>query len=536
MRRTLSRSACFACVLCLAAACGRPATEAQPALGAEPPAPFRLLEASIDDIHAAYRSERLTARQLTQLYLNRIEAYDKEGPRINSVITLSATALDDADRLDAAFKTSGIVGPLHGIPIIVKDQADVVGMPMTLGSVMLDDYYPARDAFVVTRLREAGAIIIGKSTLGEWGGGDTYGSLFGITRNPYAPERTVGGSSGGTAAAVAANLVTIGVGQEGFASIRRPSTWTALVGMRPTAGLVSRAGVYQGWPSMNGALGPMARSVADVAKLLDVMVGYDPEDPLTALGVGRAPESYTLFLDRGGLKGARIGVIREPLGSGADPDSADFAQVTAAFDAAVEQLKAAGAEIVDPIEIPDLRALIGKRARDPAEDEAMRLLFARSPGAPFKSREEVVQSPEFEKVFPAAQRRLRDGYGTSPEEYHEYVLAREQLVLNIARVMADNRLDVIVHKSMESTPPLIEEEPVPHSAAAAGPPVINTTGIFVSAMTVPAGFVDGNLPVGITFMGRPYDEGTLIKLAYAFEQATRHRKPPTTTPPLAGEP
>ncbi len=166
----------------------------------------------------------------------------------------------------------------------------------------------------------------------------------------------------------------------------------------------------------------------------------------------------------------------------------------------------------------------------------MRLLFGRSPGAPFRSREDVVRSPEFEKVFPAAQQRLREGYGTSPEEYHEYVLAREQLVLNIARVMADHRLDAIVHKSMESTPPLIEEEPIPHSAPAAGPPVINTTGIFVSAMTVPAGFVDGNLPIGITFMGRPYDEGTLIKLAYAFEQATRHRTPPATTPPLAEEP
>jgi Asp-tRNA(Asn)/Glu-tRNA(Gln) amidotransferase A subunit family amidase len=530
----MPRTTILALILCLATAgCGRSGTEE----AAQPEAmPFRLQEATIEQIHAAYTSGQLTARRLTQLYLDRIAAYDKQGPNINSIINLNPKALEDADRLDAALKTSGFVGPLHGIPIIVKDQADTEGMPMTMGSVLLKDYYPARDAFAVGRLRQAGAIIVGKSTLGEWGGGDTYGSLFGITRNPYAPERTVGGSSGGTAAAVAANLVTGGVGQEGFASIRRPSTWNAIVGMRPTAGLVSRAGVYQGWPSMNGSLGPMARSVADLARLLDVMVGYDPEDPLTALGVGRHPKSYTTSLVRDGLKGARLGVIREPLGGNADPSSEDFAKVTAVFDAALGQLKTAGAEVVDPVVIPDLMTLIAKRSRDPAEDEAMRLLFARTPTAPFKSRQEVVKSPEFAKVFPAAQQRLREDYGTSPEEYHEYVLAREQLVLNIVKVMADNRLDAIVHKSMESTPPMIEEKPIPRSVGGSGPPIINTTAIFISAMTVPAGFVDGNLPVGMTFMGRPYDEATLIRLAYAFEQATRHRKPPDSVPALAGEP
>lgn len=521
----------FVALLTAATACGR--SEAQ---NESSPAPFHLQEATIADIHAAYRSGSLTARRLTQLYLNRIEAYDKQGPRINSIITLNPKALEDADRLDAAVKTSGFVGPLHGIPLVVKDQADAQGMPMTMGSVMLKDYYPARDAFVVAKLRQAGAIIVGKSTLGEWGGGDTYGSLFGITRNPYALERTAGGSSGGTGASLAANLVAVGIGQEGNASIRRPSTYNALVGMRPTPGLVSRAGVYQGWPSMNGSLGPMARTVRDLAIVLDVMVGYDPEDPLTALGVGRAPKTYTAFLDRNGLKGARIGVLREVLGGAANAKSDDFAKVTTVFDAAVNQLRAAGAEVVDPVEIPDLIALIAKRARDPAEDEAMKLLFARTPNAPFKSRQEVVKSPLFAQLNPAAQQRLRNDYSTTPEQYYQYVLARERLVLNIAKTMADHRLDAIVHKSMESTPPMIEEKPVPRSVGGAGPPTVNTTAIFISAMTVPTGFVNGALPVGMTFMGRPYDESTLIRLAYAFEQATHHRKPPMTTPPLAGEP
>ena len=272
---------------------------------------FNVLETTIDDIHSAYKSGRLTARQLVQTYLNRIDAYNKQGPAINAIITLNPNALDEADRLDQAFKTAGPIGPLHGIPIIIKDQADAKGMPTTLGSVLFKDYYPDRDAFVVEKLKKAGAIILAKATLGELGGGDTHGSLFGSTRNPYDPERTAGGSSGGSGASVAANFCTAALGQEGFASIRRPSTWNSIAGMRPTAGLVSRGGVYAGWPSIAGSLGPMSRTVTDLAKLLDVMVGYDPEDPITARGVDQIPDSYTKFLHKNGLQGARIGILRE---------------------------------------------------------------------------------------------------------------------------------------------------------------------------------------------------------------------------------
>src|SRR5207302_4593548 len=303
--------------------------------------PFALLEATIEDIHSAYRSGRLTSHQLVQLYLNRIDAYDKKGPGLNAVITISPKALEEADRLDAAFKASGFVGPLHGIPVILKDQMDAQGMPTTLGSILFKNYYPDRDAFVTEKLRKAGAIILAKATLGELGGGDTFGSLFGFTRNPYALDRTAGGSSGGPGAGLAANFATVAVGEEGFASIRRPSTWNSVVGMRPTAGLVSRGGMYDGWPEINGSLGPMARTVTDLAKLLDVLVGYDPEDSLTALGVGHVPGSYQEFLDKNGLKRARIGVLREPMGVSSEPASQDFARVTAVFDKAVADLKAA---------------------------------------------------------------------------------------------------------------------------------------------------------------------------------------------------
>ena len=305
---------------------------------------FNVVEATIEDIHTGYKSGKLTCHQLVQMYLDRIEAFDKKGPNINALITINADALKEADRLDAAYKASGPIGPLHGIPVIVKDQADVKGMPTTLGSLLFKDYFPDRDSFVAEKLRKAGAVILGKATLGELGGGDTHGSLFGSTRNPYDIERTVGGSSGGSAASVSANFSTVAVGQEGLASIRRPSTWNGIAGMRPSAGLVSRGGVYGCWPEIFGSLGPMARSVTDLAKLLDVMAGYDPEDPITARSVGHIPETFTKFLDKNGLKGARLGILRESIGLNAEPESADFKKVSEVFDKAISELKAAGAE------------------------------------------------------------------------------------------------------------------------------------------------------------------------------------------------
>jgi len=343
---------------------------------------FKLLETTIADIHAAYQAGALTVRELVQSYLDRIAAYDQKGPAINSLISLNPTALQEADRLDAAFKASGFVGPLHGIPVVMKDQGDVKGMPTTLGSVLFKDYRPREDAFVVAKLREAGVIFLGKATLGELGGGDTHGSLFGSTRNVYDLERTAGGSSGGSGASVSANFCTVAIGQEGFASIRRPSIWNGVAGMRPTMGLVSRSGVYGGWPTVNGSLGPMARTVTDLARLLDCMVGYDPDDPVTAHGVGRAA-SYAGILDTATLKGARIGILRESMGYHAEPDSDDFKQVGEVFDKAVADLSKAGAEIVDPTVIPDLKALLATRARSVEDDDTMFELFFAGGKAPF---------------------------------------------------------------------------------------------------------------------------------------------------------
>jgi amidase len=503
-------------------------------------APFNVVEATIDDIHQAYKAGTLTAHQLTQMYLDRIDAYDKRGPMINAVITLNPKALEEADRVDAEYKRTGkFVGSLHGIPILVKDQADVGGLPTTLGSVVMKDYVPPLDAGAVARAKKAGAIVLAKMTLGEMGGGDTYGSLFGVTRNPYDLERTVGGSSGGPGAGIAANFATVAIGEEGFASIRRPSTWNSIVGMRPSPGLVSRSGMWDGWPSPVGQLGPMARTVTDMAKLLDGMVGYDPEDPLTALGRGHIPETYTKFLDKNGLKGARIGILREVMGGGSEPNSEDFRKVTQVFDQAVAELKTAGATPID-IVIPNLRSALSKRANNPEDDSSV-VYFARNPKSPYKTQKDMQKHPEYNKVFSVRRAAASpapppsQNSRTPEDRYYEYVVARDRLLIDIMKVMADNRLDAIVHKSVEHTPTLIKDGINPPFVSAKGVPALNTYLIYAASMTVPAGFTVEGLPVGITFFGPEYSEPTLIRLAYAYEQTTHHRIPPKTTPPLAGE-
>lgn len=488
-------------------------------------APFEIVEATVDGIQSAFKSGQLTCRKLVQSYIDRIEALDKKGPAINAVISLSPTALAEADRLDKAYAASGLTGRLHGIPVILKDQIDAVGTATTLGSVLFKNFYPDRDAFIVEKMKQAGAVILGKATLGELGGGDTHGSLFGSTRNPYALERTVGGSSGGTAASVSANFATLGVGQEGLASIRRPSTWNSIVGMRTTAGLVSRTGSYSGWPQKIGSLGPMARTVKDLTLLLDVIVGYDSDDPLTARGFGQYPQGFTSFLDSDGLAGARIGVLREPMGYHVEPDSDDFKQVAEVFDRATADLQNAGATLVDPIVIPRLNELLAKRADDPTSGErAFSIYYGRNSRAPFKTRAEAMAAPEFAHVYPGAKHRLKTA--SDAAKYYEFLMAWDELMTNLLKLMADNRLDAIVHKSVEHQPTLIRDGVNPPYVNHRGAPHLNTFLIYVPTIAVPAGFTRDGLPAGISILGRPYADGQVIKLAYAYEQATRHRRPP----------
>ena len=494
---------------------------------------FQLQETTITNIQAAFAAGELSAHELVALYLDRIEAYDRNGPKINSIITINPRALEEAEQLDKAFDETGVTGPLHGIPVIIKDQMDARGMPTTLGSVVLKDYFPDRDSFVIEKLKKAGAIILAKATLGELGRGDTHGSLFGSTRNPYDLARTVGGSSGGSAASVSSNFGAVAIGQEGFASIRRPAAWNGIVGMRPTAGLVSRGGVYDGWPGLNGSLGPLTRSVRDLATVLDVIVGYDSEDPITSFGVGHVPDSFTDFLDRDGLQGVRIGVMTQSMGFRSELDSTDFRLVSEVFDRAIADLGEAGATVIELPELPGLTDLLAKRATDGRADEAWDLYFGRSESPPYESRDGMMQSPDFAKVH----RSLYAGVAPSgPEPYGEYLRAREELMFKLMKMMADCQVEAIVHKTVEHQPTLISEGLGPPYYDMRGTTHINTFLVHVPSISVPAGFTSDGLPVGTTLLGRPFSDGIMIKMAYAYEQATRHRRPPSVTPLLPGEP
>lgn len=490
---------------------------------------FNIIETTIADIHDAMREGQLTARHLVQSYLDRIETYDQSGPSINAIISINPNAIAEAETLDKEHAVSGLLKPLHGIPIIVKDQADVDGMATTMGSVMFRGHMPGRDAFAVAKLKKAGAIIIAKSTLGEMGAGDCHGSLFGSTRNVFDLDRTTGGSSGGSGAAVSANFCAVAIGQEGFASIRRPAAWNGVAGIRPTAGLVSRTGVYGGWPTVNGSLGPMGRSVADMAMLLDHMVGFDAADPLTAMGVSRSTTRYADALDKNSLKGARFGILRESIGASSDPASDDFAKVNDVFESNIRELAAAGAVIVDPLVIPDLKPLLATRARSEDEDdEAFREYVSGSAAPPFKTRQEAQASPLYAETTRGVKQRWQVEHRNA--RHYEYLKARDTLMLNMLKVMAENRLDAIVHKAVEHQPTLIEDGLKPPFRDQTGAPHLNTFLVFVPSVVVPAGFTVDNLPTGITFLGRPYDDATMLSFAFAYEQATKHRRAPPLTP------
>lgn len=487
---------------------------------------FDFSEITIARLQEGYLAGAWSAQDVVAWYLDRIERIDRAGPALNSIISINAEVMAQAAELDRRLAAEGrLAGPLHGVPVLIKDQIDAMEMPTTCGSVLFRDNWPKRDAFVIAKLREAGALMLAKTTLGEMGAGDTHGSLFGSTRNVYDLERTAGGSSGGSGAAVSANLGAVSLGQEGYASIRRPSTWNGLVGMRPSIGLVSRGGVYDGWPSVLGSIGPMTRTVEDAARLLDEMMGYDPIDPVTAHGYGRIKQRFSDALDAGGLKGVRLGVLRTPFGAGVDPDAADFKRVEEVFERGLESLQAAGAVLVDPIEIPDLNALIAQRAHHPMHGaEAFAEYASRLSDPPFRTKAEAMASPTFDDV--SIQMKGRWARDNTAEEYATFLEAREVLRTHVFKVMADHRIDAIVHKAIEHEPTLIRDGVNPPYVNHKGAPHINTYLGDVPTVVVPAGLTSAGLPAGICFLGRPYDDIAMIRYAYAFEQKAQGRVVP----------
>src|SRR5947199_5301159 len=410
----------FVLILILATEAGRTAAQVNPAASQTG---FHLLEATIEDIHAAFRSKRITCRELVNLYLKRIEAYDKVGPRLNTVQTVNSQALQEADRLDAAFASSGPVGSLHCIPVLLKDQVETSDMPTTYGSVIFKDFVPRRDATITTKMKKAGAIIIGKTTMGEFAAG-YLGSAFGIVRNPYDPGRSPSGSSSGTGAGITANFATVGIGEDTGGSVRGPAAFNSLVGLRPTVPLVSRFGMMPATPSQD-TLGPIARTVKDAALLLDVIAGYDPNDPVTAYAAGQVPPTYTAFLNRDGLRGARLGIIREPIDPKTDTASADYKKVKAVLDKAIADVKGLGAEVVDSVTIPDLKDRVKKGFDDNLfeTEPAIDGYLAKHPNAPVKTFREILVTG---KVVPSRSSRLMTNVRRTMDEpgYLKALLAR----------------------------------------------------------------------------------------------------------------
>ena len=495
---------------------------------------FRLVETTIDEAHAAFAAGRLTCRELVRGYLARIEAYDQAGPALNAIRHVNPRALEEAEALDAAFADSGPVGPLHCVPVLLKDQVETRDMPTGYGSALFDGFRSGRDATVVARMREAGAILLAKTNMGEFAS-RYVGSAFGIIRNAYDPTRNPSGSSGGSGAGVAANFGLVGIGEDTGGSIRGPAAVHGLVGLRPTVPLVSRHGMMPANPSSD-TLGPMTRTVRDAAIVLDAIAGYDPNDPVTAYAAGRTPGSYVDGLDPDGLRGARIGVIREPMDAKTDPGSDDYRQVRRLVDRAVADLRRLGAAVLDPVEIPGLDQAQATYVRNNFEtEEAMDAYLADLPGAPAGSLREILLAG---RVTPWRARGLMGvvGRSTSERDYLPVLQAREKMRRTVLSVMADHDLDALVHATFDHQATVIAPDVLTNAdtedAYARGNNRYLSPVTGFPALTVPAGLTGDGLPIGLELLARPFAEAVLLRLGYAYEQGTGRREPPATTPPL----
>ena len=493
------------------------------------PAPFRVEETTIAQIHDAMTAGRLTCHALVDAYLHRIDAYDKNGPALNAIVVVNPQALQQADQLDQRYASGGFVGPLHCIPAIVKDNFETIGLQSAAGSLAMKGFVSNKDAFLVKRIKDAGAIVLAKSNMAEWAFSpyETVNSILpGYTRNPYALDRVTAGSSGGTAAAVAANFGAIGLGSDTGNSIRGPSSHQALVGIRSTMGLTSRAGVIP-LSMLADIAGPMTRTVEDGAAVFQVIAGEDPDDPVTAASRGRTMPNYARSLQRDGLKDARIGILRQAY----ERESAD-PEVLEVFAKAIADLKLAGATIVDPVhvDLESVRRPQGSGSCQGFKYDINHYLAAQGDRVPVHSLEEVIRSRKFHPSVETRLRQAQDGAENGPdtEACKAEAQYRDMFREAVAKAMTDQKLDAFVYPTWSNPPRLIGDlnTPAGDNSQVFSP----TTGW--PAINVPMGYTRGTLPIGMTIFGRAWSEATLIKFAYAYEQATRNRHAPASTPPL----
>ena len=509
-------------------------------------ATFDLATASIVDINAAFDAGALTSEKLIQLYLARIKAYDNAGPHLHTVITLNPNALAEAKALDAERKAKGPRSPVHGIPVVAKDNYDTFDLQTSAGSFLLEGSIPPQDATMIKKLRGAGAIILAKVNLAEFASGGSGGtpqgfsSLGGQTLNPHDLARGPGGSSGGTGSALAAWFAPLGLGTDTGGSIRNPCSFNGVPGIKPTNGLLSRAGIVPLSLSFDTG-GPMARNIYDVAVALGIMTGVDPRDPLTSTQAGLAYTDYTPFLKKDALKGARIGVVRDFLGQ--DP------AVDKIFDQAVAELRASGAVVVDPIHYPEFvlkgKASIMSAMRNTEFREQIREYLATlKPGYPKNLTEMIAKANALKEptghIAPnpgrfAAFKEENTGPAPTSLAYraakeHGMPLIREAVL----GMFEQYQLDALVYPTTPMPAPLITESiKVPAGSATSLTNIANLTNF--PDVIVPAGVTAGKLPVTLSFFGPAFSEPKLLAYAYAYEQATHHRVAPASTPPLPGE-
>lgn len=489
----------------------------------------RFTELTITRFHEMLRAGEATSAELTAWYLQRVEDLDRGGPRLQSLVTLDPAALDQARAADEHFSRTGwFLGPLHGVPIVVKDQAETAGVPTAFGCSLFADHVPEQDATVVARLRAAGAVLLGKTAMCDFAAGwFSFSSRSGFTRNPYDLDRDTGGSSAGTAAAVAADLALVGLGEDTGGSIRLPASFTNLFGLRPTTGLVSRTG-FSPLVHFQDTPGPMARTVTDAALVLDVIAGWDPQDEYTALAAGHEHlGAFADGLDSADLPSFRVGVLEDAFGTG--PESAGTNSVVRA---ALDRLRAEGADVVDGLELGDLHEWVtGTSLYTTQSKQDLAAFLAARPGAPATGWDDVVAAGAF---HPLTDLVVDIAAGPAdPRDDPEYLprrLRQEDLRRRLTALMAGAGVDVLVYPTVQVPAPTREELAAKRWTALTFPTnTVLASQSSLPAASVPVGFTDDGLPVGLEVVGPVMSERRLLRFARAWERAVSPRRPPHLT-------
>ncbi|NBI08028.1 amidase family protein [Senegalia massiliensis] len=482
---------------------------------------FCLEEATIDSIHTEFKNGSLTCKELIKKYIDRIEKCDKIGPMINSVIMINKNAFKIADELDEKFKKSGLTGPLHGIPVLLKDNINLEGTETTAGSISLKEVKSEKNAFITKKLKDAGAIIIAKVNLHEFAiWGETVSSILGQTLNPYDLTRTPGGSSGGTGAAVAMNFGLIGIGTDTVNSVRSPASACNLVGFRPTVGLVSRSGIIP-YSLTQDTAGPIMRTVEDTAKVLDAIVGYDVKDPMTAWSIGNIPKTYTKYLNTEGLNGKRIGVLKSFFGN-----EEIHKQVNDIIYSNLKVMEDNGAEVVNIYENIDADKLIEQTSVHLYElkedlNEYLKELGSRSK---VNSLNDIIKSKKYHKGI-EKNIKFAETIDRSMPEYNKRIVNRIELQNLVMELMAKYKLDAILYPHQKRPVVKVGESQVDRNgvlgAITGFPSCVLPAGFTNQTETAPIG-----IPVGIEFLTREWNESVLFEIAYGLEQSTKNRKSP----------